>query len=265
MKILFIGDIFGRPGRDAIAKHLPIIREQYQPDFVIANADNASHGAGVTPVLVKELYDMGIDLLTGGDHVWDQKEMIAHLDRSPFVLRPLNFPAGTPGKGWHELTGERNKKLAVIHLQGRVFMDGNSLANNAFVAVETWLQKYQGSYDHVLVDFHAEATSEKMAMAHFLNGRVTAMLGTHTHVPTADARLLSKGTAIMADVGMTGDHDSVIGADYLAPMQKFATGIRLQRLQPAVGEGTFCGVLVTSDDATGRAIAIDPIQRRPAV
>jgi metallophosphoesterase (TIGR00282 family) len=262
MKILFIGDIFGRPGRDAVAKYVPILRAQHKPDFVIANADNASHGTGVTPVLAKELYDMGVDLLTGGDHVWDQKDMVAHLDRSPWVLRPLNYPVGTPGKGVLELATPQGAKLAVVHLQGRIFMDGNSLADNAFTAIEHWLQRNQTK--HVLIDFHAEATSEKMAMAHFVNGRVTAVIGTHTHVPTADARILDKGTAIMTDVGMTGDTHSIIGADYMAPMQKFVTGIRHQRLQPATGEATLCAVLITSDDATGLATAIEPIQIRPA-
>ena len=262
MKTLFIGDIFGRPGRDAVAKHLPILRERYKPDFVIANADNAAHGTGINPGLAQELYDLGIDLLTGGDHVWDHKDMVGRLDREPYVLRPLNYPFGTPGKGAHELATPKGDKLAVVHLQGRTFMEGNSLADNAFVAIESWLQKHT-QYKHIIIDFHAEATSEKMAMAHFLNGRVTALLGTHTHVPTADARVLDKGTAIIVDVGMTGDHNSVIGAEYLAPMQKFVTGIRHQRLQPAEGEATLCGVLVTADDKTGRATAIEPIQIRP--
>lgn len=261
MKILFIGDIFGRPGRDAIAKHLPAVKAQYKPDFVIANADNASHGTGVIPSLVRELYDLGIDMLTGGDHVWDQKETVAHLDREPFVLRPLNYPPGTPGRGWIELKTPRGESVVVLHLQGRAFMDGIAVSDNPFVAVDAWLKTMP--HKNIIVDFHAEATSEKMAMAHFLDGRVTAVLGTHTHVPTADARIFPNGTAFMTDVGMTGDYHSVVGADAAAPLQKFLTGIRYNRLQPATGEGTFCGVIVEFDGKTGRATAIEPVQIRP--
>jgi metallophosphoesterase (TIGR00282 family) len=256
MKILFIGDIFGRPGREAIAKYLPDLRAQHKPDFVIANADNAAHGTGLIPSLAKELYELGLDLLTGGDHVWDQKEMIAHLDRSPWVLRPLNYPPGTPGKGWLELTTPSGKKLVIVHLQGRVFM--NALVENPFLAMDDLLKKIP--HKNIIVDFHAEATSEKMAMAHYLDGRVSAVLGTHTHIPTADARILPDGTATLADIGMTGDYNSVVGAEKVAPIQKFTTSIRLQRLQPAAGDGVLCCAVVTLDDMTGRAQAIEQIR-----
>lgn len=257
MKILFIGDIFGRPGRDALARYLPELRETHKPDFVIANGDNAAHGTGLIPSLVKELYELGIDLLTGGDHIWDQKEMIAHLDRSPFVLRPLNFPPNTPGKGWHELSTPSGTKLAVVHLQGRALMDGR-MVDNPFLAMDELLKKIP--HKNIIVDFHAEATSEKMALAHYLDGRVSAVLGTHTHVPTADTRILKGGTAAMTDIGMTGCYDSVIGADPVAPIQKFVTGIKYQRLQPAEGEGVVCAVLVTIDPKTGSATQIEPVR-----
>lgn len=260
MKVIFIGDIFARSGRDALARYVPELRAEHKPDFVIANADNAAHGRGLIPSLAKELYELGLDLLTGGDHIWDQKDMVAHLDRSPWVLRPLNYPAGTPGKGWIELATPQNEKLIVAHLQGRVFMD-NSLADNAFRAMDDFLAKMP--HKNIIVDFHAEATSEKMALSHYLDGRVAAVLGTHTHVPTADARILPNGTAAISDVGMTGDYNSVVGADPLAPVQKFVTGIKHQHLQPATGEGVLCAVLIELDSKTGRAIAIEQIRKGP--
>lgn len=257
MKILFIGDIFGRPGRDALARYLPELRESLKPDFVIANADNAAHGTGLIPSLARDLYDLGIDLLTGGDHIWDQKDMITHLDREPVVLRPYNYPAGTPGKGWTQLTGQLGQTLAVIHVQGSALMEGRSV-DNPFRAMDVLLPHI--TCKHILIDFHAEATSEKMAFSHYMDGRVGAVLGTHTHVPTADARILAGGTAAISDVGMTGCYDSVIGADKTAPIQKFVTGIRYQRLQPAEGEGVLSAVLVELDDKSGRATAITPVR-----
>ena len=258
MKILFIGDVFARPGREAIAAHLPAIRATHKPDFVVANVDNAAHGMGIIPSVAQELSALGIDLMTGGDHIWDQKDMMMHLDRAPLVLRPLNYPQGAPGKGWHELQTARGDKIVIAHLQGRTFMN-NDLADNPFLAMDEALKKIP--HKNIIVDFHAEATSEKMAMSHYLDGRVTAVLGTHTHIPTADARILPNGTAALTDIGMTGDYDSVVGSDKAAPVQKFVTGIKYQRLQPATGTGTFCGVLVTCDPKTGRATAIEPIRR----
>jgi metallophosphoesterase (TIGR00282 family) len=257
MKILFIGDIFGRPGRDAIERYLPELRMTHKPDFVIANGDNAAHGTGLIPSLVKELYGFGIDMLTGGDHIWDQKEMIAHLDRSPFVLRPINYPPNTPGKGWIELATPQGIKLAIVHVQGSALMEGRSV-DNPFRAIDDLLPRF--SHKNIIIDFHAEATSEKMAFSHYVDGRVSAVLGTHTHVPTADARILAGGTAAISDVGMTGCYDSVIGADKTAPIQKFVTGIKYQRLQPAEGEGVLSAVLVSLDDKTGRALSITPVR-----
>lgn len=258
MKILVIGDIYGRSGREALAKHLPELRTQYKPDAVIVNVDNASHGRGILPATVKEIYALGVDLLTGGDHIWDQKEMIAHLDREPFVLRPLNYPNGTVGKGWHVVTIGK-KKLLVIHALGRVFSDKHT--ENPFVAIDTLLQKFslQKDVDAIVVDFHANATSEKNAMGVFLDGRVSAVLGTNTHIPTADARIFPKGTGYITDIGMTGDYTSIIGANSAAPLQKFVSGIQSAPLKPAEGEGVVRGALVETDDKTGLAIAITPV------
>ena len=259
MKILVIGDIYGRSGRDVLAAQLPALRAAHQPDAVIVNVDNASHGRGVLPETVKEIYAFGVDLLTGGDHIWDQKEIIPHLDRAPFVLRPINYPNGTVGKGWHVLE-IASRRLLVIHALGRIFMDKQT--ENPFVAIDALLQKFSlgKDIDAIIVDFHCNATSEKNAMGFFLDGRVSAVVGTNTHVPTADARILPKGTAYITDIGMTGDYTSLIGAEIEAPLQKFVTGIQSGPLKPASGEGTLCGVLITTDDATGLAQSIVPVR-----
>lgn len=260
MKFLMIGDIYGRSGRNALEKHLPQLRETYQPDFVIVNADNASHGAGVTIGTAKEFYEMGVDLLTGGDHVWDQKDLLPHLDRSPWVLRPINYPQGTPGKGFHILETPDKRKLLVIHALGRVFID--KLVDNPFLAIDKILSGYTmgQNISAILIDFHAEASSEKNAMGHYVDGRVSAVMGTHTHIPTSDARILNGGTAYQTDIGMTGDYDSVIGAEKDVPMNTFKTGLKLGRLNPATGEGTLCGTFIETDDKTGKAIRIEPFK-----
>jgi 2',3'-cyclic-nucleotide 2'-phosphodiesterase len=260
MKIFFVGDIVGRPGRDAIAKFLPSVRETHKPDIVIANADNASHLRGATPSTIKELYDLGIDLLTGGDHVWDQKETVAHLDRSPWILRPLNYPEGTPGKGWHIVETKNGKKLLVLHALGRLTIP--KLTDNPFGAMDHVLKKYTlgENIDAIFVDFHAEATSEKAAMGYYLDGRVSAVVGTHTHIPTNDARILPKGTAFQTDAGMAGDYNSSLGIEITGPLHFFRTGLKLEHYKPAEGEGSLCGALVETDDTTGLAVSIQPIR-----
>lgn len=260
MKILVIGDINGRSGREAVAQHLPKLREEHQLDFVIANADNVSHLHGATPATVKELYSYGIDLLTGGDHIWDQKDMLTHLDREPWVLRPLNHAMGTPGKGIHVATTPKGQKLLVLHAMGRVFT--GKLVDDPFAALDKALQSYNlgKNIDAIIVDFHAEATSEKNGMGFHLDGRVSAVLGTHTHVPTYDARVLPQGTAYMTDLGMTGDYNSVIGAEVNGPLHYFRTGLRHDRYKPAEGPGTLCGAIVTTDDKTGLAQNIEIIR-----
>lgn len=261
MKIFFIGDIYGRSGRDAITHHLSAIREEFKPDLVIANVDNASHGYGVTPAIIKDLHAAGVDLFTGGDHVWDQKDMLTHMDRAPWVLRGINYPEGTPGKGWQVIETPTKKKLLVIHCMGRVFIE--RLYDDPFAAVETLLKKYVlgRDVDAILIDFHGEATSEKNAFGFTFDGRVSAILGTHTHIPTADIRILPQGTAYMTDVGMTGDYNSVIGADKTVPMNYFRTGLRVERFKPAEGEGTLSGVFIETDDGTGLAKTVTPIRR----
>jgi len=260
MKFIVIGDIFGRAGRDAVAAHLPGLREKYAPDFVIANADNASHGIGPLPSTVKELYELGIDLLTGGDHIWNQKEMVLHLDRAPWILRALNHPPGTPGKGFHILETKDKRKLLVVHAQGRVFMD--KLVDDPFAAVDKLLSGYElgKNIQGILLDFHTEATSEKVAMANFLDGRVSAVVGTHTHVPTADARILPHDTAYITDLGMSGDYDSVIGMEKQDPINYFKTGLRHNRYKPADGVGTLCAAFIEIDETTGKALRIEPIK-----
>lgn len=260
MKIFFIGDIYGRAGRDAIAAHLPGIREAHKPDLIIANADNASHGVGPTPGIVKDLYAAGIDLVTGGDHVLNQKDMLPHMDREPWVLRPVNFPETTPGKGFHIVETATRKKVLVIHALGRTYI--GKLCDDPFAAVDKIVQRHVlgKTVDAIVVDFHAEATSEKNALGFFLDGRASAVIGTHTHIPTADARILPQGTAYMTDAGMTGDYDSIIGAEKTTPMNYFRTGLKLERYKPAEGPGTLCGVLIETDDKTGLAVTVTPIK-----
>lgn len=260
MKILFIGDIYGRSGRDALKDHLPELRNRYKPDLIIANADNASHGNGPNPSTTKELYNLGIDLVTGGDHIWDQRETWPHLDREPFVLRPYNYPDGLPGKGFHILKTPQGQSVLVIHLLGRVFID--KPCDNPFLALEKLLQKYKlnRDVDAIVVDFHAEATSEKNALAFMFDGQVSAVLGTHTHIPTHDARLLPKGTAFQTDLGMTGDYNSIIGADTIIPLGYFRTGLKTDRFKPAEGPGSVCGAIVEIYDDTGLAETIMPIK-----
>jgi len=261
MKILMIGDIYGRTGRDAVEKHLPELRREHAPDLVIANCDNAAHGAGVTLALAKELYGLGIDLLTGGDHVWAQRDLLPHLDREPFVLRPLNFPDGTPGRGAHIVKTKDGKDVLVMHALGRVFDD--QLTDNPFHVIDKLLQKYLlgKNMAAIVLDFHAEATSEKNAMGLFLDGRISAVVGTHTHIPTADAHILKKGTAFMTDLGMTGDYDSIIGADKDVPLNFFKTGLKFERFKPAEGEATLCGAVIEIDDKTGLAKTITPVRK----
>lgn len=260
MKLLFIGDIYGRTGRDAVAACVRPLRQKHHVDLVIANCDNAANGSGITPPLAQELYDCGIDLLSGGDHVWDQRDMLPHLDRAPVVLRPVNFPDGVPGKGFHIIKTQSGKAVLVILAQGRVYHPVHT--DNPFHVVEKLVDKYTlgQNIDAIFVDFHAGATSEKVAMGHVLDGRVSAVIGTHTHIPTDDARILPNGTAYMTDVGMTGDHGGIIGAATAEPLYNFRTGLRFGRYKPAEGPATLCAVLIDIDDKTGLANAITPIR-----
>lgn len=259
MKFLFCGDIVGKSGRDAILKHVPDLKKQANLDFVIVNGENAAHGFGINRKICEELYGAGVDAITTGNHVWDQRDTPAYISEDPRLLRPLNFPKNTPGNGFTILENARGKKLAVLNIMGQLFMDP---LDNPFHCMEEFLKTYKvgQNIDGLLVDIHAEATSEKVAMGHFLDGQATLVVGTHTHVPTADQMILPGGTAYTTDAGMTGDYHSVLGMDMKAPIERFYRKIRTERMAPASGEGTLCGVYVESDDRTGKATCIKPIR-----
>lgn len=250
MRILFIGDVMGRSGRDALARHLPVLKEKLRPDVMIVNGENAAHGIGITPDICKEFYALGVDVISTGNHVWDQREIIPYIDRDPKLLRPINYPKGAPGKGFYVHTTQAGQKVLVINAMARLFMDP---MDDPFAAVNDLLNTYKlgGMVNAVFLDFHGEATSEKMAMAHYLDGRVSAVVGTHTHMPTADLQILNGGTAYQTDAGMTGDYDSVIGMKKDVPIQRFTRKMPTERLSPAGGEGTVCGMFIETDGKTG--------------
>lgn len=250
MLILAIGDIVGRPGRRAVSQLLPGLRQQYGSDLVIANGENAAGGLGLTPTTAKELFDGGVDVLTSGNHIWAQKEIIPYLDGDMPILRPLNYPPGVPGKGYIVIG-----QVAVVNLMGRTFMGDFDCP---FRAMDQLLTELESPI--IIVDFHAEATSEKVAMGRYLDGRVSAVLGTHTHVGTIDAQLLPHGTAYVTDIGMTGPIDSVIGDDTEAVIQRFLTQMP-HHLSVGKGKTAFNAVLVRVADDTGRAISIERIYR----
>ena len=250
--ILAIGDIIGRPGRQAVIELLPGLREQYGLDLVMANAENVAGGLGATPTTARELLDAGVDVLTSGNHIWAQKEIIPYLDGEMPILRPLNYPPGVPGRGYM-VAGQ----AMVVNLIGRTFMDNFDCP---FRAMDQLLAELESKPPVTIVDFHAEATSEKMAMGRYLDGRVSAVLGTHTHVGTIDAQLLPKGTAYVTDIGMTGPIDSIIGDDSQAVLQRFLTALP-HRLSVGRGKTTLNAVLVRVDDGSGRAMSIDRIYR----
>lgn len=260
MRILFLGDVMGRSGRDAVAKHLPALKERLRADVTIVNVDNAASGRGVTKDTAQEIYDAGADCLTGGDHVWDQREMISVIERDKNILRAYNLPDTTPGQGSWVQKLPNGHEIVVLHLCGTVFMF-KSHFDNPFRAADEALEGVSlGKGRSIFVDFHAEATSEKMAMAQYLDGRVSGVIGTHTHIPTADAQIFKGGTAFQCDAGMCGDYDSVIGVRADVPINKFLQKVPLERLIPAEGEATLCGTLIETDDKTGLAINIAPIR-----
>jgi len=245
-----IGDIIGRPGRQVVHKLLPGLREQYGLDLVIANGENTAGGFGLTSTTARELLDAGVDVLTSGNHIWAQKEIIPYLDGEMPILRPLNYPPGVPGKGYLI-----NKQAMVVNLIGRTFMANFDCP---FRAMDKLLSEFKHRQPVIIVDFHAEATSEKVAMGQYLDGRVSAVLGTHTHVGTIDAQLLPQGTAYVTDVGMTGPINSVIGDDTESVLQRFLT-MMPHRLSVGKGETILNAVLVSVDDKSGRATSIDRI------
>jgi 2',3'-cyclic-nucleotide 2'-phosphodiesterase len=259
VNILFFGDIMGQAGRAAITKHLPALRAELKPDFIIANAENAAHGYGLTSKIARELHALGIDCLTTGNHVWDQKDLVKEINELPFILRPLNYPAGTPGRGAAVYTTSQGQKVGVANVMGRLFMDA---LDNPFSALEQALNPLVlgGTVDAMVVDVHAEASSEKQVIAHWLDGRVSAVVGSHTHVPTADERVLKGGTAFQTDAGMCGDYDSVIGMDKKTAIFKMTRKLPTDKLAPATGEGSVCGLLIQTNQA-GLATHVQRVQR----
>jgi len=252
MNILFIGDIVGRPGRDMVRRGLPSIVEHHQIDFVIANAENAAAGFGITREIGDDLLDRGVHVLTSGNHIWDKKEALDYIATEPRLLRPANYPAGVPGKGSYIARSSDGRGVGVINAMGRVFMLN---IDDPFAVVLKEIEAMRGRVRIIVVDFHAEATSEKAAMGWHLDGKVTAVLGTHTHVQTADERILPKGTAYITDAGMTGPHDSIIGMDIEPSLGRFLNAMP-SRFEPATGNPRLNGVVLEADEETGRAIRI---------
>jgi metallophosphoesterase (TIGR00282 family) len=252
MRILFIGDIVGAPGRRIVVERLEDIIGNEQADLVIANGENSASGFGITPRLTEELLSTGIEVLSGGNHIWDRKEILDFIPREPRLLRPANFPAASPGKGLFRGTSRQGIPYAVLCLQGRIFMASNE---DPFSTADRELASLDPETKVILVDIHAEATSEKQAMGWYLDGRVSAVVGTHTHVPTADERILPNGTAYITDVGMTGPHDSVIGMEKGAIIKRFLDGLPA-RFEVATGDIQMNAVLIEVDSLSGRAVSI---------
>jgi len=252
IRLLFIGDIVGRPGRDLVRRGLAPLVAHHAIDLVIANVENAAAGFGVTPDLADEFLELGVNVMTGGNHIWDKKEILPYFDEHPRLLRPANFPAGAPGRGVFVARTSGGVPVAVINAMGRVFM---TAIDDPFKVVEAEIEAVRREARVIFVDFHAEATSEKVAMGWHLDGRATAVVGTHTHVQTADERVLPRGTAYITDVGMTGPHDGVIGVERGAIIAKFLNG-RPQRFETATENPRLNGVIVTADEQTGHATAI---------
>ncbi len=263
MKIAIFGDVVGKSGRRALADQIPRIREHLDPDFLVINGENAAHGYGLTRKICDEFFALGADVITTGNHVWDQREIIDWIDDERRVLRPINFPEGTPGRGHGLFEARGGRRVMVAHPMGRLYMDP---LDDPFAMMDDVLRNQRlgrglgGSLDAVIVDIHAEATSEKMGMGQHLDGRATVVVGTHTHVPTADAQVLPGGTALQTDLGMCGDYDSVIGMNKTAAVARFTSKMPAGRLNPAEGEGTVCGVFVQTDERTGLAQSIAPVR-----
>lgn len=256
MKILVVGDIVGKPGRSAFAQIAGTMKRDGVVDFVVANAENAAGGRGPSPKIAQDLFDAGADILTLGDHTWDEKKLLPYLDENKFIVRPANFAAACPGRGWTTISTERGN-LTVVNLIGRVFMQ--PLYNCPFEEISRVLAEKEGKSNVIIVDFHAEATSEKIAMGRHLDGRVTAVLGTHTHVQTSDEYILPGKTAYITDLGMTGPKESVIGREIKPVLQKFKTGMP-QRFNVASSDIKLEGVLIDADGKTGQAKSITRIR-----
>jgi metallophosphoesterase (TIGR00282 family) len=259
LRILFVGDVVGRSGRNAVAEHLPKMIRDWSLDLVVVNGENAAGGFGITEAIYQELLDAGADAITLGNHAWDQREALVFIERAPRLVRPANFPKGTPGRGAALIDTRGGKRALIVNAIGRVFM---TPFDDPFASVGRELEAcpLREAADAVVVDFHGEASSEKQAIGFFCDGRASLVVGTHTHVPTADHQILAGGTAYMTDAGMTGDYDSIIGMQKDEPMRRFTSGIPSTRFEPALGVATLSGVAVETDDATGLAVKVGPVR-----
>jgi metallophosphoesterase (TIGR00282 family) len=260
MRLIFVGDVVGRSGRDAVARELPLIRARYRPDVVVVNGENAAHGFGITEEILLGLFAAGADVVTLGNHAFDQREALVFIERYPNLLRPINWPGGCPGRGTALVTTAAGRRVLVMNAMGRVMVE--PVLDDPFPAVQRELDlcPLGQACDALLIDFHAEASSEKMAMGHFCDGRASLVVGTHTHVPTADHQILAGGTAYLTDAGMTGDYGGIIGMDRTEPLNRFLRKLPVERMKPAEGPASLCGVAVETDEATGLAVAVAPIR-----
>jgi metallophosphoesterase (TIGR00282 family) len=259
LRILFVGDVVGRSGRSAVSDHLPGLIRDWALDLVIVNGENAAGGFGITEAIYQELVDAGADAVTLGNHSWDQREALVFIERAPRLVRPANYPAGTPGRGAALIEAKNGARALVVNVLGRVFM---TPFDDPFAALgrELGACPLREAADAVVVDVHCEASSEKQGLGYFCDGRASLVVGTHTHVPTADHQILPGGTAYMTDAGMTGDYDSIIGMQKDEPLRRFQSGIPSARFEPASGEATLSGVAVETDDATGLAVKVAPVR-----
>lgn len=260
MRILFLGDVVGRAGRVALAQRLKALQAAWRIDFTIVNGENTTSGIGLSGDHAKQIFDAGANVITLGDHAFDQKEMLQFIDTEPRIIRPINFAKSAPGRGARIFEAPGGRRILVAQILGQVFM--KRPFDDPFSAADLLLKAHPrgGSVQASLIDFHCEATSEKMAMGHFCAGRVSVVVGTHTHVPTADTMILNGGTAFMSDAGMCGDYNSVIGMDKDEPLRRFVTGMGKGRFQPSMGEATLSGLFVETDDKTGAAIKAYPVR-----
>lgn len=254
MNILLIGDIYGKTGRQAVAKHVSVLKKEYALDMIIANGENAAGGSGITKKVLTEIYDAGINVVTSGNHIWDKKEIFEFIDDETTLVRPANYPPGLPGQGYCVFQ-VKNKKIGVMNLLGRSFMPA---LDCPFRKADEILAILVNQCDYIILDFHAETTSEKLAMAWYLDGRVQCIVGTHTHVQTADERILPNGTAYITDLGMTGPWNSILGVDKEPVIKKFLTGLPV-RFEPAKGPHVFCGIIVNINETTKQATQIQRI------
>lgn len=259
MRVLFFGDVVGRPGRDILAQRMNELRKAHQADLIVVNGENAAAGAGITPQICRELFDLGAEVITLGNHAWDKREIATYIDEEPRLIRPLNFPPGTPGAGFYVIKRGGKPVLAVVQAHGRVY--SSLLLEDPFRGLEEVVEQLRAITPAIVVDFHGEATSEKIATGWFLDGRVSAVVGTHTHVQTADEMILPGGTAYISDVGMCGPWLSVIGTDRKLVLERFLTQMPI-RLEVAKGPAILCAVFIEIDPATGKATHIERILER---